>query len=271
MTNLIEETTRYDLVEIDRLEQNPFNARRQFRKLDELADSIVKHGLLQNLVVREDEESGKLIIKAGSRRFEAIKKIHEGKVKIPKDAKYKPGDPIPVLIDIGDPFAAVNVVENIHREEVPVWDLGYRYNELRDAGLTLAQIAAEIGKSQDHVSFAGSVARDVHPEVIDRIRKYPPQTVSKTALIRLANLRDEAGYPNLKKQQALLDLYLQNPHQRRPKTGRGGSRKTILQNRFIYLKQAKVPPEHYRTWAIMMKFLSGQTANLEWHDKAPIF
>jgi ParB family transcriptional regulator, chromosome partitioning protein len=73
------------LIEVNKLEKSPQNARRSARRSvsEDLKSSIIAHGLMQNLVVTE-AEGGKYRVIAGSRRLNAIRELQrEG--RLPKD------------------------------------------------------------------------------------------------------------------------------------------------------------------------------------------
>src|SRR5258708_603314 len=70
--------TETKLIEIEKLERSPLNARRTERtsRLAELKASILAHGLIQNLVVTANGGSRFYVI-AGGRRLEALQSLRE--------------------------------------------------------------------------------------------------------------------------------------------------------------------------------------------------
>ncbi|MCD6398714.1 MAG: ParB/RepB/Spo0J family partition protein [Candidatus Aenigmarchaeota archaeon] len=91
--------------DVDQLETDPNQPRKYFDDvaLESLGKSITKNGVLQPILFRKDEESGKLIIVAGERRLAATLKEN-----IPK---------IPGIYFDGDHEAAA-LVENFCREDL---------------------------------------------------------------------------------------------------------------------------------------------------------
>ncbi len=124
------------------IEPNPKQARRSFDKeaLEELAESIRIHGLLQPIVVTP-KESGFYEIIAGERRWRAC--------KIAGVAE------IPVLIkEVSAQNAAeLSLIENLQRENLnPVEEAcGYK-SLIEDFGLTQEQAAERVGKSRASVA-----------------------------------------------------------------------------------------------------------------------
>ncbi|MBQ2764656.1 MAG: ParB/RepB/Spo0J family partition protein, partial [Firmicutes bacterium] len=74
------------------------------KKLNELADSIREHGVLQPLLVRETDKGYELV--AGERRLRAAKKAGLEKV------------PVIILVAEHDKAAEMGLIENIQREDL---------------------------------------------------------------------------------------------------------------------------------------------------------
>lgn len=93
------------LVEIDRLERNPFQPREDVDKnLDALIESIKSHGVLEPILVRKAGD--KYIIIAGERRYAAAVKAGLNKV------------PVRVLEVDESQMAELSLVENLLREDL---------------------------------------------------------------------------------------------------------------------------------------------------------
>lgn len=127
---------------------NPLQPRRQFNEsdLDELRDSIDKHGILQPLVVRRlaDEESGYELI-AGERRLRAAKSLNWSKVPcvVRKDVKSDQSRLVYALI------------ENIQRSNLNPVEEALAYQQLNtEYGLTHEEIGERVGKSRVAVTNA---------------------------------------------------------------------------------------------------------------------
>lgn len=109
-------------------------------KIQELADSISTHGLLQPIIVKKDN-SGKYKIVAGERRYRASKM-----------AQLKE---IPVIIKDFDEKEVFEValIENIQRDELTAIEEAEGYQKLvNDYGYTQSEIASVIGKSRSHIT-----------------------------------------------------------------------------------------------------------------------
>ncbi len=122
---------------------SPHNPRKRFEQagLDELATSIKAQGIVQPLVARKnpwpDKEPYELI--SGERRLRAAKLA--GLAKVPL-----------IVVDKTDlEVLEIQVVENAQREDVHPLEEAGGYQSLKDAGLTVDQIAERIGKDRSHI------------------------------------------------------------------------------------------------------------------------
>ena len=137
------EVPQNEIVEIaiDAIRKNPYQPRRNFNEesLQELAESIKEHGLLQPIIVIEDIDGYMLI--AGERRLRAsqmagLEKIKAIVAKIDK-SRYRE-------------FA---LIENIQRENLKPLDLAYSYKELIDEyGITHEELSNIVKKSRAHIT-----------------------------------------------------------------------------------------------------------------------
>ncbi len=110
--------------------------------LESLAESIAEHGVLQPIIVRENEAfSGTYEIIAGERRYRAAKIA--GLTEIP--AVVLSGDELKV--------AEVALIENIQREDLNPVEEALGYGALIEKfGLTQEQVAKQVGKSRSAVA-----------------------------------------------------------------------------------------------------------------------
>lgn len=132
-------------VPIDQLVANPAQPRRSFppEALNELAESIRIHGILQPIIVRRiSTQSGDLYeIVAGERRWRAAQKarLHE----------------VPVIVRDLDDDAVLQIalVENVQRAELGPLDEAQAYRHLiARFGHTQEHVADVVGKSRSHVA-----------------------------------------------------------------------------------------------------------------------
>lgn len=113
--------------------------------LQELADSIQEHGLIQPLIVSQLQESGgaRYQLIAGERRWEAAKLAGLSKV--------------PVIVKEVTPQQTLELalVENLQRADLNPLEEAAAYQQLvEEFGLTQAQVAQKVGKSRVTVTNA---------------------------------------------------------------------------------------------------------------------
>ncbi len=128
-------------VSLDDIIPNRFQPRLSFdeKGLNELAESIRQHGIIQPLVLRKISDKYEII--AGERRYKAA--FIAGLNKVPA-----------VIIDLNDNESAeVAIVENIQRRDLSPIEEAKSYKKLLDRGyLTQDQLAVRMGKTQATIS-----------------------------------------------------------------------------------------------------------------------
>ncbi|HVZ19854.1 MAG TPA: ParB/RepB/Spo0J family partition protein [Vicinamibacterales bacterium] len=133
-------------IDIDRLTPNERQPRLQMddRRLEELAQSIRHHGIIQPILVRR-EGSGYRII-AGERRWRAAQRA--GLLKVPVVVRD-----LPDTADRDTQVLQLALIENIQRENLNPVDEALAYQKLADEfGLTHDQIATAVGKDRSTVA-----------------------------------------------------------------------------------------------------------------------
>lgn len=140
-----EEEELYFECNIDNIATNKYQPRTDFNEkdLEELADSIKEHGILQPLVVRRDKENdGKFELIAGERRFRASKMVNL--------------ETVPVIVrDIEDENTLLELalIENIQRTDLnPVEEAEAYQNLISRFEYTQEEAAARIGKSRSSIA-----------------------------------------------------------------------------------------------------------------------
>ncbi len=132
---------RYEMVPLDRIKPNPLQPRKTFddEGLEELAASILEHGVVQPVVVRPCPGGYELVV--GERRWRAALKA--GVSSIPA-----------VVRDTSDPQALeVALIENLHREDLNAIEEAGAYRQLmEDFGLTQEELSQRLGKSRPAIS-----------------------------------------------------------------------------------------------------------------------
>ncbi len=129
-------------LKISQIEPNKSQPRTEFdvEKLNVLADSIKKYGVLQPIVVKK-LDSGFYRIIAGERRWRASKIAGLSKIPV-------------VIRDYDDQETMeIALVENLQREDLNPFEEARGYRELMDLfSLTQEQVAQKVGKSRSAVA-----------------------------------------------------------------------------------------------------------------------
>lgn len=128
-------------VRIDEIIPNRFQPRLAFdeKELNDLADSIKLHGIIQPLVLRRIGDKYEII--AGERRYKAS--VLAGLTQVPA-----------VIMNIDDQKSAeVAVVENLQRKDLTAIEEAQSYKKILDMGyLTQEQLATHMGVAQSTIA-----------------------------------------------------------------------------------------------------------------------
>ena len=144
---------------VSEIEPKPDQPRKYFDEeaLQQLADSIGKHGLLQPIIVRESAGGFYQII-AGERRWRASKLA--GLLEVP------------VIIMEADALKAaeIAIIENIQREDLNPYEEASAYRSLMTQyDLTQEQVAEKVGKSRSAVANTMRLL-DLPGEVLEMLK-----------------------------------------------------------------------------------------------------
>jgi len=130
-------------IEIDLIEPNPYQPRKHFDKdkLQELSDSILKHGLLQPIVVILHEN--RYILIAGERRLRASKLANLDSIKA-----------IVADIELDEiRLRELALIENIQRENLNAIELANSYKELIEVhNITHDDLSNIVNKSRSQIT-----------------------------------------------------------------------------------------------------------------------
>jgi ParB family chromosome partitioning protein len=129
-------------IALDQIVPNRFQPRKVFTDsaIEELAETIHEHGLLQPIVLREYATDRYEII-AGERRFRAMQHLHMDKA------------PAIVQKMSDEESAAMALIENLQRVGLSAIEEAQAYTALMTLNhLTQAQLATQMGKSQSFVA-----------------------------------------------------------------------------------------------------------------------
>lgn len=166
------------MVRVSDIEPRKDQPRKTFTQesLQTLADSIGQYGVLQPIIVRENQLlKGTYEIIAGERRWRA--------------AKMAGLSEIPTVIFDGDDLktAQVSIIENVQREDLNPLEEAMAYEALIDNfGLTQEQVAKQVGKSRTAVTNMLRLL-DLPDEALELLRNGSLSTGHARALLGLKN------------------------------------------------------------------------------------
>ncbi len=144
--------------DIDLIRPNPNQPRKHFDEeaLNELADSIRKHGMIMPIVVNE-MENGRYMIIAGERRYRAAKIAGLTRV------------PVVVRSYTDREIKEISLIENLQREDLNPIEAANAMKQLMDEyRLTQEELAERIGKSRPAVTNTLRLL-SLTPEVISMV------------------------------------------------------------------------------------------------------
>ncbi len=161
-------------IPLDAITPNPDQVRKHFdpQALDDLAQSIREHGLLQPVIVKRAGGDGYLLV-AGERRYRAARAVGMRK--------------IPALITNGNELELA-IVENLQRENLRPIEEAEAFQALADRfRYTQEQLAAVVGKSR--VSVAEALALLDLPDEM-KLECRTSDIASKSQLLHIVRERD---------------------------------------------------------------------------------
>ena len=162
----------YDLP-LTSVQPDPEQPRKYFdeQALAELSASIVSHGVLQPILVRQGVD-GVFIIVSGERRYQAAKNAGLAT--------------IPAIITDGEP-AEISIIENLLRENLTAIEEAEAIERLRGVHeYTVADLAGALGKSDTAISAMLSLNK-LPAEVKDDCRNDPK--TARSILVEIAKLK----------------------------------------------------------------------------------
>lgn len=143
------------------IKPNPYQPRKEFKKeaLEELAESIKEHGVLQPVVVRKQGKGYELVV--GERRFRAAK------MALKKE--------IPAIIREFDQqqMMELAILENLQREDLTALEEAEAYqNLMENLNFTQEKLAQRLGKSRPYIANQVrllSLPKDVQQLIAEQI------------------------------------------------------------------------------------------------------
>jgi ParB family transcriptional regulator, chromosome partitioning protein len=212
------ETDQLREIDTDRIIPNSHQPRKNFDEdaLNELANSIREHGIVQPIVVRPLEDGFFQLI-AGERRWRASQRA--GLVRLPA-----------VVRDAAEDSALeLALIENLQREDLNPMEEAQAYERLiTDFGLTQEEVARRVGKNRATIANMLRLLR-LPPEVQQWLRENRLTTGHAKALLSLSDLDailDSAkkiiqGNYSVRQAEALVARHANNSLKDDPAGGRG--------------------------------------------------
>lgn len=166
-------------IELKDIKANKKQPRKFFdnNKLNELAESVKEHGIIQPLILKKEEKGYSII--AGERRYRA--------------AKIAELTEVPALImDISDEkLLQVSLIENIQREDLNPIEEGLAYERLlKEFALTQEELSKTMGKSRTTITNTMRLLK-----LDDRVKEYVMERVISEGHGRaILPLENEAQY-----------------------------------------------------------------------------
>ena len=171
------------LISIEEIVPNRFQPRQIFgeKELNELADSIKEHGIIQPLIVRPIGDKYEII--AGERRYKAASIAGLYNV------------PVIVLEKDDNESAELAIIENIQRKDLTPIEEAKSYQKLLNRGLTQEEIAKKLGIAQPTVANKLRLL-SLPDEVQEALLNTRISERHARALLRLENVSDQLNLLN---------------------------------------------------------------------------
>ena len=168
-------TRPHDMINFDHLHPSPFNRRREWGSLDELAASIKTDGILEPLLVRaRDPNEGGFELIAGERRLQAARIVGLQEV------------PVIILEATDEEAIRISAVENLQRENPHPLDEADSYRDLQkeNKANTVPVIAAMVGKPAVYI-YRRLKLHDLHKAVRESFERHEITVAHAERLARL--------------------------------------------------------------------------------------
>lgn len=168
------------VIDINSIRLNPRQPRKSFDKdkLDELADSIREHGVIEPVIVRPTDD-GVYELVAGERRFRAT--VLAGLQSIP------------AVVRVVDDRQSLELalIENLQREDIGPIECAEAYRRLMDEfGLTQEQIAERVGKNRSTIANTLRLL-NLPPEILESLSKGEITEGHARALLSVNDTREQ--------------------------------------------------------------------------------
>ncbi len=164
---------------LERIHPHPGNPRKDLGDLTELAESIKKNGIMQNLtVIPKEDEPGEYIIIIGHRRCEAAKLagISEAPCRIVEGMTEK--EQMSTMLE-----------ENMQRSDLTIWEQAQGFQMMFDLGETEDTIAEKTGFSKSTIKHRLNIAK-LDGDTLRKKEKQDGYQLSLTDLYELEKIKD---------------------------------------------------------------------------------
>jgi ParB family chromosome partitioning protein len=168
-------------LELDDIERNPDQPRTVFDEagINELAESIRQHGLIQPITVKRKPDGTGYLLVAGERRLRACRKLDRSTIT--------------AIVTDGN-VDEIGLIENLQREELNAVDQAEAILRLMEKyAYTQEQVGQVIGKARSSISELISIAR-LPDEIKGAARR---AAVSRSVLLEIARLDDHEAQHQL--------------------------------------------------------------------------
>lgn len=184
------------MVKINLVQPNVAQPRKTFddEKINELADSINKYGILQPIIVRKENSLYKII--AGERRWRA--------------AKIAGLTVVPIRIKEYDEKTAkeVALIENVQREDLNAVEEAQAYQSLiNEYGLTQEEVAKRVSKNRSTIANAMRILK-LNDDILELIKTGKLTEGHGRALLSIEdeNLRDKIAKKVIEENLSVRDI-----------------------------------------------------------------
>lgn len=137
----IDESDKVIQIPLSQLRANPYQPRKYFNEdsINELAESIKEHGIIQPIIVRKVLKGFEII--AGERRYRASQVC--GLATVPAVERNFSDQQV----------MEIALIENVQREDLNAMEIAIAYQSIIDQfSLTQEELSAKVGKSRSHIA-----------------------------------------------------------------------------------------------------------------------
>ena len=176
--------SKINKIDIDKLIPNPYQPRVDFddEKIKELAESIKENGQISPILVSRTKDN-KFIIVAGERRYRAFKLLSQ------EDEKFKEIEAKVINQMSDDELQIVSLVENIHRENLSVYEEAKTYQKLNEK-MTIMEIANKTKNSKTRIGRLIKIAK-IDDDVLEYAKEKGIDSITMLELISKIDNKDK--------------------------------------------------------------------------------